>query len=177
MSQLKYFGKDVERMLGRNKWRIVIVFFSRVFVGIFWYRVDRGLYLLLGKSYQVFRIFLSPFFYLVQAYSNLDIHYKADIGPGVTVLHCSVGVVISGNAIIGANFTLTGGNVIGATKECNVGDYLIGNGCYVGANACIIGPLKLGNNAKIGACACVVKSFEEDNLTLIGVPAKPLVRN
>lgn len=175
MSQLSYLRKDVKKMVGKIKWRILIIFFSRVFAGIFWYRIDRSLYLLIGKQYQVLRIFLSPFFYIVQAYSNVDIHYKADIGPGLMILHTSVGVVVSGKAIAGNNLTLTGGNVIGASRDCNKGDFMIGDNCFLGANACIIGPLKIGNNIKIGACACVVKSFEENDITLVGVPAKPLL--
>src|SRR4026208_1092497 len=136
MSQLKYLYKDVVRILGKNKWRILIIFFSRVFVGIFWYRIDRSLFLLIGKNYRLFRILLSPVFYMAQAYSNIDIHYQADIGPGLLVLHPSVGIVISGNAIIGKNVTLTGGNVIGEAKKCERGDFVIGDDCYLGANAC-----------------------------------------
>ena len=174
MSQLKYLYKDLVRILGKNKWRILIIFFSRVFVGIFWYRIDRSLFLLIGKNYRLIRIFLSPLFYMVQAYSNIDIHYQSDIGPGLLVLHPSVGVVISGNTIIGKNATFTGGNVIGDSKKCNRGDFVIGDNCYLGANACIMGPVILGNNLNIGACACVVKSVQGDHLTLVGVPARPL---
>ena len=128
----------------------------------------------MGKSYQYIRILLTPFFYLVQAYSNMDIHYKADIGPGLYILHPSVGVVIAGGTIIGKNFTLSGGNIIGIKREFMRGEYVIGDNCYLGGNACIIGPLKLANNVKIGACACVVESCLDDNVTLAGVPAKPL---
>jgi len=174
MSQFNYLKKDVTRLLGKNKWRILVVFFSRVFVGIFWYRIDRGLYLLIGNKYKFIRIILSPFFYMVQAYSNLDLHYESDIGPGIKILHSSVGVVISGMAKIGKNVTLTGGNVIGMNDP---GEFIIGDNCFLGANACIIGPLKLGSNINIGACACVVKSFLEDGLVLVGVPAKPIVRS
>ena len=174
MSQLKYLKKDVVKMLGKNKWRIIILIFSRVFAGIFWYRADRGMYLLFGRTYRVLRILLSPFFYAVQAYSNIDIHYEADIGPGLSILHSSPGIVVSGQSVIGKNFTLTGGNIIGMRDK---GSVVIGDDCYLGANACIIGPLQLGNKLIIGACACVVKSFGQDNLTLTGVPAKPLVQS
>ncbi len=172
MRQLKFFRQDLIKMLGKNKWRIFVIFFSRVFVGIFWYRVDRALYLLVGEKYKILRIIFTPFFYVVQAYSNLDIHYQSDIGPGLLILHSSPGIVISGKAIIGKNLTLTGGNVIGRTA---LGEFKIGDNCLVGANACIIGPLLLGNHIVIGACACVVKSFPGDNLTLVGVPAKVLL--
>ena len=172
MSQLIFLQKDVRRMLGKSRWRIFIVLFSRIFIGIFWYRVERAIYLFLGKKYQIVRVLLSPFFYLIQAYTNVDIHYKATIGPGLLILHSSVGIVISGKAVIGENLTLTGGNVIGMSDK--PGNLIIGDNCSLGANACIIGPLKLGNNIKIGSCACVVKSFENDGLTLVGVPAKPI---
>jgi len=173
MKQFKFLYLDILAMLGKNKWRIFILFFSRSFAGIFWYRLDRCLYLLIGNSYRFFRVFLSPLFYLVQVYSNMDIHYQADIGPGFSVLHPSAGVVISGKATIGKKATLTGGNVIGEGKKTNSA-FIIGDNCYLGANACIIGPVILGNNINIGACACVVKSIPGDNLTLVGVPAKSL---
>ena len=172
MGQIKYLQKDIIRILGKDKWRIIIILFSRIFIGIFWYRIERVLYLLLGNKYQIVRIILSPFFYLIQAYTNIDIHYKATIGPGLLILHSSVGVVVSGKAIIGENLTLTGGNIIGMSDK--PGSLVIGDNCSLGANACVIGPLKLGNNIKIGSCACVVKSFENDTLTLVGVPAKAI---
>src|SRR4029079_6603942 len=103
MKQIRYFYADVLRMLGKNKWRILILFLSRIFAGVFWYRVDRSLFLMMGKNYRFFRILLSPVFYLVQAYSNIDIHYESDIGPGLLILHSSGGIVISGNARIGKN--------------------------------------------------------------------------
>jgi len=172
LSQLRYFGKDIVRLLGRNKWRIFIIIFSRTFIGIGWYRFERSLFSIFGKYYSIIRLPLTPISFLQQAFSNLDIHYKADIGPGLLILHPSVGIVISGQAIIGKSLTLTGGNVIGATKQCKRGEFVIGDNCEVGANAVIIGPLLLGNNVKVGASACVVKSFTENNITLLGVPAK-----
>ena len=173
MSQIHYLKQDLKRILGKDKWRIIIIFFSRIFIGIFWYRIERSLFLILGNKYQILRVILSPFLYLIQAYTNIDIHYKADIGPGLLILHSSVGIVISGRSIIGKNSTLTGGNIIGMSDR--PGSFIVGDNCSMGANACIIGPLKLGNNIKIGSCACVVKSYEQDGITLVGVPAKPIL--
>jgi serine acetyltransferase len=82
--------------------------------------------------------------------------------------------VVSGISVIGENLTLTGGNTIGIKKKCQHGDLKIGDNCTMGANAVIIGPAELGNNISIGALACVTKSFMEDNLVLIGAPAKRL---
>lgn len=170
--QFKYFAQDLNRMLGKYKIRILYIWLSRVFWGIFLYRLERGLFLLIGKSYGVFRVLFIPAFNLIQAYSNIDINYKSDIKGGLLVLHPSTGVVISGLSIIGKNLTLTGGNTIGARPGCKRGEIKIGDNCSLGANAVILGPIKLENSIKIGASACVVKDCLLDNSTLIGVPAK-----
>lgn len=176
MEQLRYFLQDIKRLLGKHKIRIVHIWLSRVFWGLFLYRTERGLFLLFGKSYQFVRVILIPVFNLLQAYSNMDIHYKADIKGGLLVLHPSVGVVVSGKSIIGKNLTLTGGNIIGFRTGAKPGDILIGSNCSLGANAVILGPLKIGDNIQIGASACVVSNILEDNVTFVGVPAKQINR-
>lgn len=171
--QFRFFIKDVNRVLGKKKLRIVFVFFSRVFWGIFLYRLERSLYLFFGdKWYKILRFFLLPLYYPIVAYSNLDIHYKANIDGGLLILHPSLGVVISGKCIVGKNLTLVGGNCIGIKNWYSGAKFLIGDNCMLGANSTIIGPLTLDNNVTVGASSCVVKSFNEDNITLGGVPAK-----
>lgn len=101
-------------------------------------------------------------------------HYKADVKGGLSILHASAGIVISGFSVIGQNLTLTGGNVIGSRPGCKFGDIKIGDNCMLGANAVVLGPIELGNNIKIGAAACVIKSCLSDGATLIGVPAKQI---
>lgn len=172
--QFLYFLEDIRRMLGKSKSRILYIWLSRSFVGLFMYRLERGFFVTFGKLYSIIRILFLPIINIIQAYSNLDINYKANIKGGILVLHPSNGVVISGRSIIGANLTLTGGNVIGISKNCSIGDFVIGDNCSLGANAVIIGPLKLMNNVQVGASACVVKSFADSHITLVGVPAKIL---
>ncbi len=159
-------------MLGKRKSRILYVWLSRAFWGLLLYRTERGLHLFIGKPYAVIRIFLLPLINLIQAYSNLDINYKADIRGGLLVLHPTAGIVISGFSVIGENLLLTGGNVIGSRAGCRYGDIRIGNNCSLGANAVVLGPIKLSNNISVGASACVLKSCETDGATLVGVPAK-----
>lgn len=170
--QFLYFRQDIKRMIGKRKTRIFYIYLSRAFVGTLLYRVERGFLLTLGRIYEILRIIFLPIINLIQAYSNMDIHYKADVKGGLLVLHPSMGVTISGVAIIGSNLTLTGGNVIGISKKCGKGDFIIGNNCNLGANAVVLGPINIGNNINIGALACVTKDFLESNSTLIGVPAK-----
>ncbi len=172
MTQLKFFIQDVKRMLGKHKIRILHIWLSRAFIGVLVYRIERSLYLLFPNIYGLLRVPLIPIFNLLQVYSNMDIHYKADIKGGLLILHPSVGVVISGQAIIGKNLTLTGGNVIGAKRKTKKGEFVIGDNCYFGANATLIAPVVLANNISIGASACVVKDCLKDNAILGGVPAK-----
>ena len=159
-------------MLGRQKLRILFIWLSRSFWGIGLYRLERGLYLTFGGIYKYLRVLLLPLLNLVQAYSNVDIHYQADIKQGILILHPSIGIVISGKAVIGSFLTLTGGNTIGIRKNCDPGKLIIGNNCSIGANAVILGPIQLGDNISVGALSCVLYDCLENNSTLVGVPAK-----
>ncbi|WP_288230178.1 serine O-acetyltransferase [uncultured Faecalicoccus sp.] len=88
------------------------------------------------------------------------------------IIHHNGNIVISSNAKIGENCELHGDNCIGNLGR-NLGKAcpIIGNNVDIGVGAKILGPIKLGNNVKIGANAIVIKSFEEDNITLVGIPA------
>lgn len=174
MEQISYFLEDIKRLIGRKKLRVLMIVFTRTFWGLLNFRLERLGYRLFGRSYSVIRILYLPFSFIFQIISNLDIHYKADIKGGLLIHHPSLGIVINGICIIGSNLTLTGGNVIGISKPCIKGDFLIGDNCNFGANATVIGPLKLGNDQIVGSNACVVTSFLESKLTLVGVPAKPI---
>jgi serine O-acetyltransferase len=174
MNQFSYFLQDISRVIGKKKYRLLIVFFTRSFWGLFLYRIERSGYLVFGRFYVVLRLPFIPFFTLVQSFSNIDIHYKAAIKGGILILHPSVGVVVSGRVIVGQDLTLTGGNVIGYNGNKGNEVFVIGDQCNMGANATIIGPLILGNCITIGASSCVVKSFIADDLILGGVPALSL---
>ena len=102
-TQLKYFIKDLTGNAGKNKFRILHLLISPTIIGIGKYRIERSLFLLIGKYYGIIRIPLTPIFYIIQSYSNLDIHYKADIKGGLRILHNTVGVVISSQTIAGNN--------------------------------------------------------------------------
>lgn len=169
--QFRYFIEDIRSMLGKHKVRILHIWLSRAFCGIFVYRLERSLHLLIGSNYKIIRVILIPIYNLLYAYSNIEINYNADIKGGISILHPSAGIVISRFSSIGRNLTLTGGNIIGSNPGATLGDIQIGNNCYLGANAVIIGPIKLGNDITVAALACVVKDCEENNMVLRGVPA------
>ena len=173
--QINFFVKDYKRLSGSKKLRMFYLWLTRASVGIFLYRIERMFYLLLGKYYQFLRLLFLPVLLPLQAYSNLEINYHADIGPGIIVLHPSMGIVISAYANIGDNITLTGGNVIGGKPNVRANKFCIGKNVTLGANAVILGPVVLGNNISIGALAMVNKDFES-GCTLVGVPAKKVIK-
>jgi len=107
------------------------------------------------------------------------------------------GVVICAGNILTTNIAV--GNHVQINLDCTVGhdvqlaDYAtlapgvhvsgfvhIGYGAYVGTGATIINgtrdqPLTIGAGAVVGAGACVTRSVDE-NVTVVGVPAKPVGR-
>lgn len=173
MMQLRFLYHDVLRLVGRKKVRFLYFFLTRTFAGVFIYRIERLFFLIFKDLYPGIRLLFLPLILLFQSYSNIDIHYKANIAGGLLILHPAVGCVISGQAKIGKNLTVTGGNVIGITKT-KKGHFIIGNNCTLGANATIMGPLCLKDYITIGANACVTKSFDKNNMTLVGVPARAI---
>lgn len=175
IQQIGFFKKDLKRMLGVRKSRILYIWLTPAFAGILTYRIDRGLYLTLGKYYGILRVPLMPIFNLFRAYANMELHYKSDIKGGLHILHPSGGVTTSRFVKIGENLTLVGGNFIaGKNEDVKTKDFIIGDNCYMGANSVVLGPLVLADNIKIGASACVVKDHLVNDTVLVGVPAKPL---
>lgn len=99
-----------------------------------------------------------------------EIHYRADIGRGMRILHPGLGIVVSGKAVCGENLVLTGGNCIGGRAGTQQGAIRIGDNVSLGANAVILGPITIGDNVQVGAGAVVVKDAPS-NTVLVGVPA------
>lgn len=50
----------------------------------------------------------------------------------------------------------------------------IGDNCFIGPGAKIFGNIVIGNGVAIGAGSVVSKSFEEDNITIVGNPARKI---
>lgn len=50
----------------------------------------------------------------------------------------------------------------------------IGNNVEIGVGAKVIGNITIADNIKIGANAVVTKSFDEEGITLVGIPARKL---
>lgn len=101
-------------------------------------------------------------------------HNVFDIG---LVIYHYGSIVINRDVRVGKNCRLHGENCIGnkGTKD----EYhvpMIGDNCDIGIGAKILGDVILANDITIGANAVVTKSFTEPNVTLVGIPANPIVR-
>lgn len=108
----------------------------------------------------------------------------AQVGAGTIV---AGGCIINIDAILGEACIVNTGATI--DHDCILGDavhispgahlggnILVGNRTWVGLGASIRQELKIGESVIIGAGAVVVKSIS-DGFTVIGNPAKPLIKN
>ena len=89
---------------------------------------------------------------------------------GLLLLHTG-SILVNGNVRVGKNCCIHINSALVATNGSEEGPQ-IGDNCRIGVGAILIGGIKLGNDVVVGAGAVVTKSFEEDHITLGGVPAK-----
>jgi serine O-acetyltransferase len=96
---------------------------------------------------------------LIRHLYGSDIHWKAELEPGVTLVH-GMGLCISGSVRVGAGAILfqhvtLGENIHPETRE--IGSPQLGPDVHVGPGATLIGPISIGPGSKIGA-GCLVTS-------------------
>ena len=103
---------------------------------------------------------------------GIEIAKDVELGEGVNFMH-TMGVVIGGDARIGARTLFLGGITVGNLN--NRGYPTVGEDVIIGAGARILGPVVVGAGAMIGANAVVVTDVPA-GATAIGVPAVVRVR-
>jgi serine O-acetyltransferase len=106
---------------------------------------------------------------------GLEVTPRCEIGPGIFLPHPS-GTVI-GAWRIGSNATILQGVTLGA-QRMDLGFDIklrpeVGDNVILGAGSKILGGIHVGDNVTVGANAVVVDSVEA-NLTVVGIPARPL---
>jgi acetyltransferase-like isoleucine patch superfamily enzyme len=94
----------------------------------------------------------------------------------------AIGCYIDGrNGIVFGQYVWIGPRVSLISKNHNKNDYtkyisqksiIIGNDCWIGANAIILPEVNLGNHVIVAAGAVVTKSFIQNNIVIGGNPAK-----
>ena len=137
----------------------------------------------LSAAYRVMRFFddahvpLAPkvMSRLIRHLYGSDIHWKADIEPGVMLIH-GMGLAISSSARVGAGVALFHNVTLGMgthpeTRES--GAPTIEADVHVGPGAVIIGPVTIGARSKVMANCVVTRSIPPDSL--VEAPA-PTVR-
>ena len=103
--------------------------------------------------------------------TGIEIHPGAQIGKRFFIDH-GLGVVIGETAIIGDDVLLYQGSTLGGTGIVQGKRHpTIGNNVVVGAGAKVLGNIVIGDNSYIGANAVVVKDVPS-NSTVVGVPGR-----
>lgn len=164
----KEFGKKLEYILVKEKRLVIWRYIKLLRKTEYWY----------NKNKNLFRNFMYVYYRRKKNImgNKLGIEiWENSFDKGLNIWH-SGNIVVNGNAKIGKNCLIHGGVCIGKNGKDDESP-IIGDNADIGFNSIIIGNVKIGNNIKIGASAVVNRNFEEDNITLIGIPAKRKEKN
>ena len=117
------------------------------------------------------RSFLEPcylfLYHRIGSKWGIEIPRTAHIKEGFYIGH-SGGIVISGSANIGKNFSISQQVTIGlAGRGTNRGVPVIGNNVYIAPGAKIFGRISIGNNVSIGANAVVYKDVPDNSIVVL----------
>ena len=170
--QFAFLGHELGLLTQGRAGRWLVLFFEPSAGVVISYRLDRSFYLLCGPAWTALRVGALPLFLLLRLLScRHEICFKAQIGRGLQVLHPTLGVVVHGDAIVGQDCILCGGNSLGVRKPMRRGELILGDQVMLGINACVLGPARVGHHVNIGAGAVVVNDLP-DNSVAVGVPAR-----
>ncbi|MFA6358324.1 MAG: serine O-acetyltransferase EpsC [Candidatus Omnitrophota bacterium] len=116
--------------------------------------------------------FLARFLSQLARFSTgIEIHPGAKIGKRFFIDH-GFGVVIGETAVIGNDVLLYQGATLGGTGIVKGKRHpTVGNNVVVGAGAKVLGNIVIGDNSYIGANAVVIKDVPS-NSTVVGIPGR-----
>lgn len=113
---------------------------------------------------------------LARFFTLIEIHPGAVLGRGILIDH-GCGVVIGETAVVGDNCTIYQGVTLGGVgTQKGKRHPTLGNNVMVGAGAKILGAFEVGDNCSIAANAVLLKPLE-DNVTAVGIPARPVKKD
>lgn len=115
------------------------------------------------------KLYYIPYIFYKRKKHKLGQKLGLDIGEnafdtGVYFAHTDI---IVGSAKIGKNCKLHGQNCIGSGA-------VLGDNCELWVGAKVFGPAQLANNITVAAGAVVISSFDEEGITIGGVPARKI---
>lgn len=111
---------------------------------------------------------------LLMYHTGIQIPASTKIGPGLKIAHWGT-IVVNPGAMIGRNFGIAHGCLIGNSQGKQHGVPRIGDCVTMGANSIVVGGVKIGDNVLIAPGAFV--NFDvPDNSIVIGNPGKIIPR-
>ena len=178
MSPIKKLKSDAQRFkadqsLGSGFFSNLRLLLVVDFWPVFWFRMME--YCMESPRKLIFSlklclVFLRPF---VEGFSGARIRPGAKIGAGF-LLHNSVGVIVSSEAIIGDNCSLFSCScVVHRADGKGLGAPIIGNNVTISVGSIIVGPVILGDNVFVGANSLVLQNIPA-NAKAVGSPARIL---
>lgn len=147
------------------------------------YRYGRWAY---GIRYLLLRAPLTVPYWVVSLLvfftTQIFIWHKARIGKGLVIHNFGCGILL-GDATIGENCIVYQGVNVAQLRHYRGGGRVkarpaprIGNNVYLAAGSKVLGDVVVGDNVVVGANSVVIASVP-DNCTVLGVPAKIVMRN
>ena len=117
---------------------------------------------------------------IARFFTLIEIHPGAQLGHGILIDH-GAGVVIGETAVVGDNCTIYQGVTLGGTgnetgTKKGKRHPTLGNNVTVGSGAKILGSFQVGDNCSIAANAVLLQPLEE-NITAVGIPARPVKKD
>ncbi len=121
------------------------------------------------------RSFYSFFLHITKFITHIQIPAGTRVGRGFRIVHFGH-IVVNPQAVIGDNFNLSQGCLIGNSQGKNGGVPVIGNNVCMNANSIVVGNAHIGNNVLIAPGAFV--NFDvPDNSIVIGNPGQIIPRD
>lgn len=164
----KILFEDLYRYEGENAKKLHIklkyIFFVPGFSFIYAFRQAT-----LTKN-PIIRLFYKIIHRILMVQTGIQIPLETKIGRGFRILHFGT-IVINPKTIIGDNFNIAQGVLLGGNIGKKSGAPQIGNNVVIGANAILLGNIKIGDNVLIAPGAFVNFDVPSGSIVL-GNPGK-----
>ena len=169
----RFLTEDLYRYVGDENKKFGVkmryLFFVPGFTYIFFFRHASMARNVFSRSFYTFFLHVTKFI------THIQIPVGTKIGRGFRIAHFGH-IVVNPSAVIGENFNISQGCLIGNAQGKKAGFPVIGNNVCMNANSVIIGNAHIGNDVLIAPGAFV--NFDvPDNSIVIGNPGKIIPRD
>jgi serine O-acetyltransferase len=139
------------------------------------YRFGRWRYKIRWRVIRIPFSFLYKFLWLLsQVVTGIELPCETVLGRRFRIEHFG-GIVISGDAVFGADCVVRNGVTVGLKNTGQSGSPILGDRVDIGAGAKVLGPIRIGNDVAIGANAVVLTDVPANSIA-VGVPARIISR-